>query len=227
VRGKVEGFELDEKEIPEQIKEAARVRSQAHWLLAYSTLQIPAKRPALILIGGLPGTGKSTLAHSLAEELQCQVIRTDLVRKELAGFQGASIAGTFGQGMYSEEMTDRTYNECLKRTERAFFEGERVIIDANFRKESQRKLFRQAATRWALPSIMLWCQADPGIVRFRLAHRHGDASDADWSIYEKSVSDLEPFGKDDSDWVHDIHTGSSMDQSILAAKTVLKQIDLL
>src|SRR5438132_5623155 len=78
VRGKVEGFQLLEKEIPEQDRLAALTRARAHWLLALGELETPERRPSLVLIGGLPGTGKSTLARMLAEGANFQLIRSDV-----------------------------------------------------------------------------------------------------------------------------------------------------
>src|SRR5262249_5650864 len=85
VRGKVEGFELSEPEVPADEKAAAARRAKAHWLLALAELEEPGRRPGLVLVGGLPGTGKSTLARGLATAAGFGVIRSDVVRKELAG----------------------------------------------------------------------------------------------------------------------------------------------
>src|SRR5205807_10001841 len=83
VRAKVEGFELAEKEIPEAERAAALTEARGHWLLALSELEEPGRRPCLVLVGGLPGTGKSTLARGLAERARFSIIRSDLVRKEV------------------------------------------------------------------------------------------------------------------------------------------------
>ena len=83
VRGKVEGMELAEREIPASERAAALVRARAHWLLALEELEEPGRRPGLVLVGGLPGTGKTTLAQGLAEKAGLSVMRSDLVRKEL------------------------------------------------------------------------------------------------------------------------------------------------
>jgi uncharacterized protein len=86
-------------------------------------------------------------------------------------------------GIYVPEVTRRTYEECLRRAEGLLFQGRRVLIDASFREDSQRRLFLDAARRWAVPGIFFVCQADPEVARQRLAQRRGDASDADWSVY--------------------------------------------
>src|SRR5262249_40755827 len=67
VRGKVQGLKYQEEEIAATARTAALAQSRSQWLLALSTLELPGARPCLVMIGGLPGTGKSTLARGLAE----------------------------------------------------------------------------------------------------------------------------------------------------------------
>jgi aminoglycoside phosphotransferase family enzyme/predicted kinase len=186
VRGKVEGFQLEEKEIPEEERTAARRRSRARWLLALGELEEPSRRPALVLIGGLPGSGKSTLARGLAERGGFTVIRSDVVRKELADLEpNTSGRDELDQGIYTPEMTSRTYAECLRRAEELLFGGARVIVDANFGSDDQRQLFLDAAARWCVPAHFFVCRVAPSVARRRIAARSGDASDADVAIYEK------------------------------------------
>src|SRR5262249_22791528 len=148
----------------------------------------PGQRPCLVLVGGLPGTSKSTLAQGLAQRADFRLIRSDLVRKELAGLAGQDSARSpFGKGIYAPAWTERTYAECLCRAEKALFEGNRVIVDASFSEDQRRRAFLEAAARLAVPAVFLLCQADPELVRRRLQARRGDASDADWSIYQKAA----------------------------------------
>ena len=188
VRGKVEGLKMAEPEVPPAEREAARTTARAYWLLSLGELEQPSKRPALLLIGGLPGTGKSTLAAELAERAGFCVIRSDVVRKELAGSSGvANDPAGFERGIYSPDWTQRTYDECLRQTETLLFEGQRVIVDANFRDDAHRRAFLEMAARWCVPACFFVCQADPQTVRNRLANRRGDASDADWTIYLRAA----------------------------------------
>src|SRR5262249_18525635 len=141
-------------------------------------------RPCLVLLGGLPGTGKSTLAAALAQVADFQIIRSDLVRKELAGTTtGPRTPTEFEEGIYTTQWTERTYAECLRRAEELLFEGKRVLVDATFREEKSRRPFLEAARRGCVPHIMLLCRAEPDVVRQRLESRRGDASDADWNVY--------------------------------------------
>lgn len=188
VRGKVDSLQLDAPEIPLADRDRARDRGRGHWLLALGELAPPGKRPCLVLVGGLPGTGKSTLAARLSQQAGLQVIRSDVVRKELAGLNPETSAATApGCGLYTPEWTDRTYAECLRRAETLLFSGKRVLVDATFIEESRRCDFLDAAVRWGVPGVFFVCEAGAETVKARLAARHGDASDADWGVYERAA----------------------------------------
>jgi predicted kinase len=176
VRGKVEGFELREPEVPEEERSAAWLRARAHWLLALGELEPPEHRPCLLLVAGLPGTGKSTLAARLAEQAGFTVLRSDVIRKQL-------MPEADRETLYSPQASERTYAECLRQAAELLFDGRRVLIDANFREENKRRLFVDLAARMAVPLGLLVCRARPETVRARLEARRGDASDADYGVH--------------------------------------------
>lgn len=227
VRGKVDGLQLDEQEIPETARDAAQVRARGHWLLALGALEAPSRRPGLVLVSGLPGTGKSTLASRLAERANFQVLRSDVVRKELAGVRAKSTAGVeIGEGIYTPEWTDRTYAECLRRADELLFEGKRVIVDANFLEETRRNDFFDAALRWGVPVLFLLCEADPVAVKARLEARRGDASDANWEVYLHAAKRWQDPGSRTKRWLLRIPTGDSADAAFEAAWHALSQAGL-
>ncbi|HLJ95752.1 MAG TPA: AAA family ATPase [Gemmataceae bacterium] len=227
VRGKVEGFELAEKEVPDTERAAAGARARAHWLSALDLLEEPQRRPCLVLVGGLPGTGKSTLAAALAEDAGLQILRSDVIRKELAGAPAGSQPSTaFEDGLYTTAWTERTYAECLRRTEELLFEGKRVLVDASFREEKHRRSFLEAAQRWGVRSVLLLCRAEPEVVRQRLENRRGDASDADWRIYLQAAMRWEDPSPPTRRFVRELHTGGHREGVLAVALDVLGELEI-
>jgi predicted kinase len=131
-----------------------------------------------------------------------------------------------GEGIYTAEWTERTYAECLARAERLLFEGNRVIVDASFGEEAQRRTFLEAATRLGVPAVMILCQAAPDVVRQRLHDRRGDASDADWSVYQAACARWEDIGPGTRELVRPVSTMGARDQALAQALEVLAEADV-
>jgi predicted kinase len=186
VRAKVEAMKAAEPEVPADAAADALLAAHRLLLLALRELQPPALRPCLVLVAGLPGTGKSTLARRLAADGFAWV-RSDAVRKQLAHLSEAP-----DSNIYTPAWTDRTYATCLQHARAALLAGDRVVVDANFKREAQRAPFLALARDLGVPLLLLVCDADPAVVRDRLAKRTGDLSDADIAVYEAARGEWQP-----------------------------------
>jgi predicted kinase len=198
------------------------------WLHAHSEQDEPGRRPCQLQLAGLPGSGKSTLARALAERCGFTIVRSDEVRKELAGRGGETARpAAFGADLYSPEWDERTYDECLRRAEEVVFQAGRALIDASFRDESRRRLFLDAARRWGVAGRMLLLRADPEIVRRRLDGRRDDASDADWTIYQEAARRWEDPRAPARAAVVEIDAGDSPARTLEQALEALRAAGLL
>ncbi len=164
-------------------REAKRAEAVAYFDLA-ACYEI---RPALVLLCGLPASGKSFLAKRVARPLRAALHRSDVRRKQLAGIAPTERAGDdYEAGIYSPGTTDRTYRELLEQTVRELRAGRSVVVDASFARRARRRDFVDAAARLGLRWCLVRVDADEGVVRERLAARAREAnevSDADLAVY--------------------------------------------
>lgn len=186
VRGKVEAFKAFEEEVGEAARSEALLSAIYHFYLSglYASGVV---KPKLLIVCGLPGTGKSTVAKAIAERTGFVHMMSDVVRKELAGRKPEDIEfERFGEGIYSEHFTERTYAEFAKRAEGVLRQGRSCIADATFSKRRYLKKLMDAAASVGAPVHVIECTATNATVRARLDERRweaGNVSDADWRIY--------------------------------------------
>ena len=226
VRARVGAIKCAEAEIPEGERLSARGRVRAHWLLALGELEDADRKPCLMLVGGLPGSGKSTLARGLAERTPLHVLRSDVVRKELAEGAGVPLESRTVANIYTPEWTAKTYTECLRRAEELLFAGERVLVDATFREERWRRVFLEAAARWGVPAVFLLCSASPEVTRARLAARPKGVSDADWSVYLLLARGWEEVGPRSRPFLRALTAGGSREEALAEGLAVLRELRL-
>ncbi len=139
------------------------------------------RRPALIIMQGLSGSGKSWLSEQLIAPLAAIRIRSDVERKRMAEPGSDTVLGHFRQGLYTPEMTRRTYARLLECAESCLEGRINTIIDAAFLTRSDRHSFQELAARMGSTFTILACQADHAVMVRRLeerAQRHTDPSDA-------------------------------------------------
>jgi aminoglycoside phosphotransferase family enzyme/predicted kinase len=152
-------------------------------LTAMTVRHLRAGAVTLVLTGGLPGTGKTVLAGMLADRLGWVVLRSDQIRKELAGLPPQAPApAPFGCGIYTASWTGHAYRELLRRAESLLELGESVILDASWSSSRQRAAAAAVAEKASADLVQLRCTAPPALAAQRMRTRKGDASDADPAI---------------------------------------------
>ena len=161
---------------------------------AIALRHLRAGRVGLILVGGLPGTGKTSLAGALADRLGCSLLSSDRIRKELAGLApDDSAAGPFGTGIYTPEWNRRTYRELVGRAAKLLRQGETVVLDASWTSEQQRDLPAVTAEREHAHLSSLRCQAPQTLTAERIRTRTRGLSDADTDIAAAMRTHADPW----------------------------------
>jgi aminoglycoside phosphotransferase family enzyme/predicted kinase len=171
VRGKVESFQLDEPEVSAAQRAAALDRARLLFALAGEYAE-KLSAPLLIMVGGVMGTGKSTLALALQRELGWVSCSSDSIRKHLAGLQLAQPQeATFGAGIYSADWTARTYQGLLDAAQAVLEAGRSVIVDASFSRRADRLAMARLAARYKARAAFVECICSPEVALDRLARR--------------------------------------------------------
>ncbi len=150
--------------------------------------------PVVVAIGGLPGTGKSTLARRLAPRLGAApgalILRSDEIRKRL---RGVAPEEKLPSDAYLPEFSDRVLATLTHDAGLARGGSHAVIADATFMDDAHRTAIQRAAGD--APFLGVWLHAPLAVLEQRIAARHGDASDADVAVLRRAAaSDPGPGG---------------------------------
>jgi len=173
VRAKVAALRADQ--LSGSDRDAAGAEALAHLSLADSYPR-PWSRPIVLIVGGLSGTGKSTLAGELAELLGCELLRTDVIRREL--LPGDREPAAFNSGHYTTEMRGRVYDEMLRRAKALVADGVSVVLDGTFSIAEAILAAKRLADESNAIFLAIECHCRPGVARQRIAHRQSAGSDA-------------------------------------------------
>ena len=179
--------------LPAFLSRRAMVRAHVEGDTGYLAAALEYLRPApgqVVAIGGLPGTGKSTLARALAPGLGAApgalIVRSDEIRKRL---HGVAPEQPLGRGAYSPEANERVDAALLGAVRAAAPHG--VIADATFLSPKM----REAVAACGAPFTGIWLDAPMAELERRVGARTGDASDASVGVLHRLAAvDTGPIG---------------------------------
>ncbi len=197
VRAKVESLTGRDPALGPAHRAAAADAARRYIALALEYARV--SRPAMIVVCGLSGSGKSTLARRLADRLGFEWLRSDEVRKRLAGVAPTARlandggAGGYARGAYSPEFTRRTYGALLAAAAARLADGAGVIVDATFGAPGHRDQARAVAARARRPLLFVECIAGHEEIVRRLterARRADEISDAGVATYRRQRAEF-------------------------------------
>ncbi len=151
---------------------------------------------ALVLVGGIVGTGKSTAAAELADATGAVVIASDRVRKRLAGLAPtARSRDRFAEGLYDPTHVERVYAGLFERAAPVLDSGRIALLDATWSRAADRERARRFARERGMDAFFVETRCAASVARERLARREAqgaDPSDAGPQFYARSAARFEP-----------------------------------
>ncbi|MDH3519539.1 MAG: AAA family ATPase [Myxococcales bacterium] len=200
VRAKVAAIVAGDAQIDAEQRARAAESALRHLRLADASLA-PRGRGRLFLVGGVVGSGKTTVAAALADALEGVVVSSDRVRKHMLGIEATQRAASTA---YTPDQKGRVYDAMLDRAAPVVASGRSAVLDATY--ASRRD--REAARDWARASgtgalfVETRCAPEVAIARLERRAREGaDASDAGPALYRASAAAFDPV----VEWTPDAH----------------------
>ena len=209
VRAKVNSFLLDDPSVPSVVKEEAAATAAQYYQQAWQYTK--PRRGQLILMSGLSGSGKSTVARQLARELAAIHIRSDAVRKHLAG---VPLGQRGGAELYTPTMSQKTYGGLLELGITLANQGFPVILDAKHDRQNLRQEAISQAEFHQLDLQILHCSAPTEVLRSRLQSRTGDIADATADLLESQQAAAEPFTETEQPYVKSLDTTQPLEAQL-------------
>jgi len=135
----------------------------------------------IIIVFGLPGSGKSYFALKLAERINARYVNSDLIRREL-----------FDVRKYSREEKMSVYNVMFAEMKKTILQNKSMVLDATFYKKSIRNKFIEAVNEIGKRIIFIEIRAELKIITERLSRKR-ENSEADYSVYLQIKEVFEPM----------------------------------
>ncbi len=182
--------------------EEQQAQAEANAFLAQCIDHLRRARPRVVLVGGGPGTGKSTVATIIADTMAWSMLGSDELRKELSGVDRETHAfAKPDQGIYKPEVTTETYTTLCDQASVLLQRGESVVLDASWRQSQHREMAREMAEACGAQIIELQCQLDEAIAKERIVRRMASP----WTVSDATTEVVDFFTETTEPWPEATH----------------------
>lgn len=200
IRGKVESIGARAPEIAEAQRQELAASASRYFGLA-SDFARRQSGPALVVMSGLSGTGKSIVGATLAARIGAAYVSSDAVRKRLAGIDPRTpVPGRYHEGLYDAASTARTYETLRAHADAQLAAGHAVVLDATHQRAADRRAAIELAGARGVPTLVVELRLEDAAARARIEARASDplrTSDATWEIYQQQRAAFETVGADE------------------------------
>ena len=229
VRAAVNALRLNQSGISGE--ERACDSSLVHRYIELAESYARIRQPWMILMHGLPGSGKTTVAVQIAPELDAVCLHSDVERKRLAGVGATERSDSpLDGGLYTSSASQATYGRLLELTKALLCAGQTVIVDAAFADRSRRMEFVELAKQCGAQARIISMDIPPDTLRARVARREGlsgEYSEAGLAVLERALARYEPLDGKELDLTVSVDMASNPETivaSILQARTARDSI---
>ncbi|WP_415883338.1 AAA family ATPase [Neptuniibacter sp. QD72_48] len=156
-----------------------------------------APKPALFLMHGISGSGKSHLSQQLVDQTDTIRIRSDVERKRL--FRELSLKGE-KIDLYGPQMNAHTFNHLFDTSAELLRNGYSVIVDATCLRQRTRQNYIELAEKLGIPIRIISCECEQKLIEARLKRRSNegsDASDADIAVMLEQQQLAQPLTEEE------------------------------
>jgi uncharacterized protein len=195
VRGKVASLLASDSQVDLTVRARAAKEARRCYVLSLSEGRASLLRPAVVAVGGVIASGKSTTARALARMMSAPVIDADRTRKSILGVEATTrIHDAVWTGAYAPDFTEHVYATLMSRARCVLSSGRPVVLDASFRTQAVRDDARRMARDYGVPFYFVECRAEAEECRKRLSRRaqEGGVSDGRLEIFDQFVKSWEP-----------------------------------
>jgi len=195
VRGKISSMLAEDRGLDESVRHRAAEQARRYFLLALSSDRSSLLLPAVVAVGGVIASGKSTIAKRIGADMSAPVIDADRTRKAMLNVPATRrLDDEAWSGAYDPKITDAVYREILRRAAVVLESGRPVVLDASFHSKAMRSAVRELAVSHSVPLRFVECRAPADVCRARLVEREelGGVSDGRLAIFDAFCARFEP-----------------------------------